>query len=113
MKPSRGSIESLDSNKNYRKVFNDPSWFKEISYVPQKIFLLDNTIAKNIAFNFKDDLIDYDLVKKVSKLARIDEFILSLEDGYHTNIGQQGITLSGGQQQRIAIARALYKNLRS
>lgn len=109
LKPTKGSIKASDANNNHRTIFNDHYWFKEISYVPQKIFLLDNTIANNIAFNFKNDLIDYDLVRKVSKLARIDEFILSLDDGYQTNVGEQGITLSGGQQQRIAIARALYK----
>ena len=112
LNPTEGTIKIvLNEKQKERKIFNDPSWFKEISYVPQKIFLLDTTIAKNIAFNFNEEEIDYELIKEVSKMARIDDYISTLDFGYNTRIGEQGITLSGGQQQRIAIARALYRKL--
>ena len=67
------------------KFFNDPSWFKEISYVPQKIFLLDNTVAKNIAFTMDEAEIDYKLIEKVAKMAKIDDYINSLQKWLSNN----------------------------
>lgn len=87
--------------KNYRSM---------ISFVPQKIYLLDKTISENIAFGIEPEMIDLDRVKFAAKSAQIDDFITSLPEKYQTIIGEDGIKLSGGQRQRIGIARALYKN---
>ena len=85
------------------------SWQKLIGYVPQNIFLADKSIAENIAFGQKD--YDLEQVKRVAKIASIDEFIeKKLPKKYETNIGEKGIRLSGGQKQRIGLARALYKS---
>jgi ABC-type multidrug transport system fused ATPase/permease subunit len=81
---------------------------KKVGYVPQQIYLADDTIAANIAFGV--DEINYDLLYKVSKLAKLHDFIISdLPQNYNTSIGERGVRLSGGQRQRIGIARALYK----
>ena len=87
------------------------SWQSLIGYVPQHIYLTDDTIASNIAFgqNLKD--IDQHLVEKAAKVANLNEFITSeLPDNYQTVVGERGVRLSGGQRQRIGIARALYHN---
>lgn len=83
-------------------------WYKNVSHVPQMIFLSDGTIAENIALGVKN----YNLsnVKIAAKKASIDEFIESLPNSYNTLVGERGVKLSGGQRQRIAIARALYKD---
>jgi ATP-binding cassette subfamily B protein len=77
--------------------------------VPQDIFLIEDTIASNVAFGIDKELIDYVLVKKVCKLANIDKFIEGLTESYETIIGEKGVRFSGGQIQRIGIARALYR----
>lgn len=88
---------------------NVRSWQKNIGYVPQHIYLSDDTVTRNIAFGVPDDSIDMGAVKKAARIANIDDFISSeLPGGYHTVIGERGIRLSGGQRQRIGIARALY-----
>ncbi|MCS5707690.1 ABC transporter ATP-binding protein/permease [Candidatus Berkiella cookevillensis] len=79
-----------------------------IGYVPQSIFLVDDTITKNIAFGLQDDMISFEAVQNAAKLANIHEYISSLPEGYNTVVGEKGIRLSGGQRQRIGIARALY-----
>ena len=84
---------------------NSRNWRNNIGYVPQSIFLLDDTLEKNIAFG-RD--IDTQEIYRVSKMAQIDKFISTLPDGYDTNVGEDGVRLSGGQRQRIGIARALY-----
>ncbi|WP_026437996.1 ABC transporter ATP-binding protein [Acinetobacter towneri] len=90
---------------------NIPKWRALVGYVPQFIYLADKTIAENIAFGTPKDEIDLEQVKKVAKLAQIDDFIInSLKNSYNTVIGERGVMLSGGQRQRIGIARALYKN---
>lgn len=88
---------------------NIKSWRSKIGYVPQQVYLFDSTIAENIAFTSKHD-INMDDVVLAAKNADIHAFILSLEDGYNTMVGERGVLLSGGQKQRIGIARALYKN---
>jgi ATP-binding cassette, subfamily B, bacterial PglK len=85
-------------------------WRARIAHVPQKIFLADASIAANIAFGVDPHAIDMDRVHEAAKRARIHDFVLSLEDGYETLVGEDGVRLSGGQRQRIGIARALYRN---
>ena len=81
---------------------------KLISYVPQDIYLLDDSIRNNIAYGVVTDDIDNDLIKSVAKLAMIDSFIEGLDFGYEAKIGENGVKMSGGQRQRLGIARALY-----
>lgn len=85
-----------------------PLWRQRIGYVPQHIYLSDDTVMRNIAFGLSDDEIDRHAVERAARIAHLHEFVLSLPDGYDTVIGERGIRLSGGQRQRIGIARALY-----
>ena len=84
------------------------TWRSQAGYVPQEIYILDDTIRNNIAFGIKKDLVSDERIMVVSKLAQIDNFIYSLDQGLDTNISERGSRLSGGQKQRIGIARALY-----
>jgi len=84
------------------------SWLKNVGYIPQLIFMLDDTILKNVAFGVSEDEIDMDRVWEVLKEAQMDEFVRSLPEGLNTGIGERGIRISGGQRQRLGIARALY-----
>ncbi len=86
------------------------SWQKKIGYVPQSIYLTDDSIASNIAFGVDPDKIDWDLVKNAVNMAQLNELVDSLEEGLLSNVGEGGARLSGGQRQRIGIARALYRN---
>jgi ABC-type multidrug transport system fused ATPase/permease subunit len=99
-------VDGKDVKKDgrYRK------WLKNIGYIPQMIFMLDDTIRKNVAFGVPDDEIDEDRLWEVLKEAQLDEFIKTLPEGLDTGIGERGIRLSGGQRQRISIARALYND---
>ena len=83
-------------------------WQKHIGYVPQDIYLLDDTLARNIAFSIGDETPDLDRVRKAISMAKLDNLIVALPDGLDTILGERGVRLSGGQRQRIAIARALY-----
>ena len=86
------------------------NWQKLISYVPQKIFLQDDTIKNNIAFgDFENEINEEHLLNSI-KSAQLENFINNLEEGYDTKIGENGSKLSGGQIQRMGIARALYVN---
>ena len=106
--PQKGTLEIDEQIITEQK---KRSWQRSIGYVPQQIFLSDNTIEANIAFGVEPKEINHDLVKKVSKIANLYEFIEGeLPDQYKTNVGDHGIKLSGGQRQRIGIARALYHN---
>ena len=87
------------------------AWQKNIGYVPQNIFLSDDTVVRNIAFGVNYDDIDIQAVERAAKIANIHDFIFhELPNGYNTLIGERGIRLSGGQRQRICIARALYRD---
>lgn len=97
-------VDGEDVKKHYRK------WLKNIGYIPQMIFMLDDTIRKNVAFGVPEDRIDEDRVWEVLKEAQLDEFVKTLPEGLDTGIGERGIRLSGGQRQRIGIARALYND---
>ena len=89
---------------------NYPGWLKNIGYIPQSIFMIDDTIRKNVAFGIADDEIDDNRVWEVLKEAQLDEFVRSLPEGLDTGIGERGIRISGGQRQRIGIARALFED---
>ena len=84
------------------------SWQNKISFVPQMIFLIDESIRSNIAFGIEPNQIDQDKVVKAAKLANLDSFVNDLPEKYNTLVGENGVKLSGGQRQRIGIARALY-----
>ena len=91
--------------------FNSKDWQRSIGYVPQHIFLSDDSVAANIAFGIQNENIDYKAVEHVAKIARLHEFVTDeLPQKYQTTIGERGVRLSGGQRQRIGIARALYNN---
>ena len=86
-----------------------PAWQASIGYVPQDIFLIDDTIARNVAFGLPDDEIDPEQLREACATAQILDFIeTELRDGFDTIVGERGIRLSGGQRQRIGLARALY-----
>ena len=106
LETKNGSIyaDGVDIKENYRP------WLKNIGYIPQMIFMLDDTIRKNVAFGVPEDQIDENRLWEVLKEAQLDEFIKSLPEGLDTSIGERGIRVSGGQRQRIGIARALYNN---
>ena len=78
------------------------------SYVPQEIYLLDNSIAENIAIGIDKKDIDYNLIKEIIKNLELEEFIGKLPEGLNTSVGDKGVKISGGQKQRIGLARALY-----
>ncbi len=86
-----------------------PSWQATIGYVPQEIFLIDDTIARNIALGVPDNEIDDARLQEVCAIAQILDFIeTELRDGFQTTTGERGVRLSGGQRQRLGLARALY-----
>lgn len=84
------------------------NWQNQIGYVPQSIFLTDDTLRRNVAFGLSDGQIDDAAVWRTIHAAQIDEFVRSLPNGLDTRVGERGVRLSGGQRQRIGIARALY-----
>src|SRR5437867_1547144 len=86
-----------------------PSWQATIGYVPQEIFLIDDTIARNIALGVPDNEIDTVRLQEVCAMAQILDFIeIELRDGFQTTVGERGVRLSGGERQRLGLARALY-----
>ncbi|OOG22027.1 hypothetical protein B1C78_15565 [Thioalkalivibrio denitrificans] len=88
-----------------------PVWRKRLGYVPQSIYLADDTLRRNIALGIPDREIDDEAVIRAAKTAAIHDFIVrELPEGYETVAGDRGVRLSGGQRQRIGIARALYHN---
>ncbi len=103
-KPKDGKImiDGVDIHNNTR------NWQNKIGYVPQSIFLTDDSILKNIALGIDENLIDFELINSVVKASQLEKFIHSLDEGINTQVGERGVQLSGGQLQRIGIARALY-----
>ena len=88
---------------------NIRNWQRSLGYVPQQIFLADDSVAANIAYGIPKDKIDMNAVERAAKIVEMHEFISrELPDGYDTLVGERGVRLSGGQRQRIGIARALY-----
>jgi ATP-binding cassette, subfamily B, bacterial PglK len=106
IKPTFGNIvaDSNDINTNLKK------WQSKIGYVPQTIFLLDNSLRANVAFGEADHDINDFKVWKALEIAELDNWVKSLPDGLNTDVGERGVRLSGGQRQRIGIARALYND---
>jgi ABC-type multidrug transport system fused ATPase/permease subunit len=108
LRPQQGELAVDDvtlTNDNIR------NWQKNIGYVPQHIYLADDTVTRNIAFGVPDDEIDHQAVAQAAKLANIHQFIIEeLPHAYETKVGERGVRLSGGQRQRIGIARALYSD---
>lgn len=89
---------------------NIRGWQKKIGYVPQNVYLLDDTIKANVAFGIDPKLIDEESVDLVLKSAQLSDFIDNIPEGKNSIVGERGVKLSGGQKQRIGIARALYSN---
>jgi ATP-binding cassette, subfamily B, bacterial PglK len=89
---------------------NISSWQRHLGYVPQSIYIFDDTLRRNIAFGVIDDEIDEQAVLHAIKLAKLEELADNLPDGLDTVLGEYGARLSGGQLQRVGIARALYRN---
>ena len=85
-------------------------WFNLLGYVPQDIYLSDDSVANNIAFGVSNDSIDIKRLNESIKLAQLDSFIDTLSEGVHSKVGDRGRRISAGQKQRIGIARALYRN---
>jgi ABC-type branched-subunit amino acid transport system ATPase component len=87
------------------------AWQRNIGYVPQQVYLIDDSVTANIAFGIKHEDIDYQAVERAAKIANLHNFIMNdLPNQYQTIVGEAGIRLSGGERQRIGIARALYYN---
>ena len=89
---------------------NINKWHEYIGYIPQMIYLMDDTIRNNVLFGFTDDIDNEEKVWKALEEAQLKSFVEELEDGLDTVIGERGVRLSGGQRQRIGIARALYND---
>jgi ABC-type multidrug transport system fused ATPase/permease subunit len=90
---------------------NRAAWQRSLGYVPQAIFLSDESVAANIAFGIPPEARDMAAVERAARLAELHDFILrDLPQGYDTPVGERGVRLSGGQRQRIGIARALYRD---
>ena len=104
LEPQNGSIlingQTIESVKQ--------SWQKQIGYIPQTIFLMDDSLRRNIAIGVADNEIDELAIVEALKSAQLEEFVASLPEGIDTVVGERGVRLSGGQRQRIGIARALY-----
>jgi ABC-type multidrug transport system fused ATPase/permease subunit len=108
LEPTSGELQ-IDSTRI--DATNRKQWQRAVAYVPQFIFLIDDTIASNIAFGVSEDELDLRRVERAAKHARLHDFIKEeLPEGYATRVGERGVRLSGGQRQRIGIARALYRN---
>ena len=106
LEPTEGSI--LSDGKDIK--LNRIEWFKKIGYVPQNIYLNDESIKKNIAFTSEETLIDEKKVLDAAKKSKLLELVQNKKDKLNFRIGERGNILSGGQKQRLGIARALYNN---
>ena len=95
-------VDGVDIQTNLR------GWQNQIGYVPQSIFLTDDTIRRNVAFGLPIEQIEEAAIKRAVAAAQLDRFVMDLPQGLDTVVGERGIRLSGGQRQRIGIARALY-----
>jgi ATP-binding cassette, subfamily B, bacterial PglK len=104
LEPQSGSV--LINGQTIENV--KQSWQKVIGYIPQTIFLMDDSLRRNIAIGIADAEIDEVAVREALKSAQLEDFVASLPEGLDTVVGERGVRLSGGQRQRIGIARALY-----
>ena len=97
-------VDGIDIRQNYY------GWLDMIGYIPQTIYLIDDTIMANVGLGVQDEDISEEMIWKALEEAQMAEYVQSLPEGIHTRIGERGIRLSGGQRQRLGIARALYKD---
>jgi ATP-binding cassette subfamily C protein len=106
LKPQEGRI-TVDGTNIHKHL---PGWQANVGYIPQSIYLLDDTIRRNVAFGVPEDEIDDERVWTAIRAAQLDEHVMGLSDGIDTFVGERGVRLSGGQRQRVGLARALYHN---
>lgn len=104
--PQKGSV--FVDGVNINEIMQ--SWHRDIGYIPQTIFMMDDTVRRNVAFGVKSEEIDDNKVWEALRKAQLEEFVKHMEHGLDTEVGEAGMRLSGGQRQRIGIARALYHN---
>lgn len=105
LEPTSGTVSSGGEN-----IFDDlPSWYSRLGVVPQDVFLLDDTLAGNIAFGVGPRAIDRDRLLEAVQLAQLAPLVEEMPAGLSTRVGERGVRLSGGQRQRVGIARALYR----
>lgn len=103
--PPVSGVVRMDQHNVYE---NLRSWREKLGYIPQSIYLSDDTIRNNVAFGIYEAQIDDNAIWKALEKAQLKEFVQGLENGLDTYVGDRGVRLSGGQRQRIGIARALY-----
>jgi ABC-type multidrug transport system fused ATPase/permease subunit len=105
LKPQNGEVlaDGINIEEGYE------SYLSKISYIPQSIFLTDDSIRNNVAFGVEENEIDDSKVWKALEEAQLADYVRSMPKGIDTEVGEQGVRISGGQKQRIGIARALYK----
>ena len=106
LRPREGEIlvDGVNIRRNMRR------WLEQVGYIPQRIFMLDDSIRANIAFGESPGEVREEILWEALRAASLEEFVRSLPLGLDTQIGERGVRISGGQQQRIGIARALYRN---
>ena len=104
LRPSEGRI-TVDGTDIFAAL---RSWQSKIGYVPQMVYLTDDTLRRNVAFGLGDDEIDDEKLHAALRMAQLENFTAALPDGLDTVVGERGTRLSGGERQRVAIARALY-----
>ena len=105
LKPARGHIFS-DGEDIF---MNIAGWQKKIGYVPQDVFLTQDTLRRNVAFGREDHMIDDNKVREALRMAQLNKFLQGRDEGLNAELGERGVLLSGGERQRIGIARALYR----
>lgn len=106
LEPQTGDV-AVDGVSIYN---NMDMWHLQLGYIPQTIYLSDDTVKNNVAFGIAEEKIDENAVREALRKAQLLEFVESLDEGMDTFVGDRGVRLSGGQRQRIGIARALYHN---
>jgi ABC-type multidrug transport system fused ATPase/permease subunit len=105
LEPTEGSIEC-----GGRPILDDrAAWYDGLGVVPQDVFLINDTVAANIAFGVSPADIDHARIDEVIAMSQLDSLIAELPDGLETKVGERGVRLSGGQRQRLGLARALYR----
>lgn len=106
LEPQKGTVFCDETD-----IFERPiGWHRIVGYIPQMIYLIDDTIRNNILFGLSEEEVSEERIWKALEEAQLSDFVKGLEDGLETIVGERGVKLSGGQRQRIGIARALYNN---